>query len=372
MRIKRAMVFVMAGCIAVTMLLISNACKAQAGAYVISGKISPAYNGKRLWLAGREIPRDSTVITNGRFEFTGNVAYPSVASVRLANSVDSIGLFLSAGNISITATDSLKHAVLEGGKLTRDFVKLNKQLVPVHEAMEACVRQYRSVPAADHTKEETEAMVQKIKGTTGVITAIVHRFINENPDSYVSLYYLKQISYVVNYESVMPYFEKLSPAVQQTPLGQQFKDTVLLVKNKLTGTPAKEFVSRTPEGQELSLADVRKKGKYTLVDFWASWCGPCRAENPNVVKAYQAFHDKGFNIISVSLDKDGDAWKQAIAKDGMPWYHVSGLMAWKEPIAALYGVRAIPVNFLIDDHGTIVAANLRGEALQDKLGQLIQ
>jgi thiol-disulfide isomerase/thioredoxin len=142
-------------------------------------------------------------------------------------------------------------------------------------------------------------------------------------------------------------------------------------RNMQAGTPAKNFESTTPEGTKLSLREVMDQGTYTLIDFWASWCTPCRAENPTVVKAYEQFHPKGLNIISVSLDDKAEKWKAAIQKDGMPWYHVSSLTAgFKDPIAQMYGINAIPQNALVNSKGVIVAVNLRGDALLDKLEQL--
>jgi thiol-disulfide isomerase/thioredoxin len=147
---------------------------------------------------------------------------------------------------------------------------------------------------------------------------------------------------------------------------------LLKAKGELTDQPYKDFVSTTPEGDQLSLKEVLGKHKYTLVDFWASWCGPCRKENPHVIRTYNAFREKGFTVLSVSLDNDATRWKNAIEQDGMPWYHVSSLQGWKEPAAALYNVRAIPQNVLIDNQGKIVATNLRGETLYKKIEELVK
>lgn len=137
-----------------------------------------------------------------------------------------------------------------------------------------------------------------------------------------------------------------------------------------SGTPAPDFSAATPDGKMLSLNSFR--GKYVLIDFWASWCGPCRAENPNVVKAYNAYKDKNFTVLGVSLDTDKENWKKAIAKDGLSWTHVSELKGWSSSIAQVYTVNSIPANFLIDPTGNIIASNLRGDALLKALQENIK
>ncbi|MNY26562.1 Thiol-disulfide oxidoreductase ResA [compost metagenome] len=194
----------------------------------------------------------------------------------------------------------------------------------------------------------------------------------EYPSSYVSLYYLNQNAQgrLANYETTYPHYSTLSTELKATPLGKQLGERLLATKGKLTGEAYIDFVSTTPEGAQLSLKEVISKNKYTLVDFWASWCGPCRKENPHVVKTFNTFKDKGFTVLSVSLDEDAVKWKDAIAKDGMPWYHVSSLKGWKEPAAALYNIKAIPQNVLVDSQGKIVATNLRAETLFNKVSEL--
>ncbi|RMG85657.1 MAG: TlpA family protein disulfide reductase [Bacteroidetes bacterium] len=140
------------------------------------------------------------------------------------------------------------------------------------------------------------------------------------------------------------------------------------VQSNQIGGEAPDFTMKTPDGEDLSLSDLR--GKYVLIDFWASWCGPCRRENPNVVAMYEKYKDKEFEILSVSLDKQKDRWLQAIEKDGLTWRHVSDLKGWQNEAAKTYGVRSIPHTVLVDKEGRIIARNLRGPNLEAKLKEI--
>ncbi|MNY00426.1 Thiol-disulfide oxidoreductase ResA [compost metagenome] len=177
---------------------------------------------------------------------------------------------------------------------------------------------------------------------------------------------------IIDYVVVYPKFNRLSDKLKNSPKGKAFAEKIDLAKNTAVGAKALDFESTTIDGKKLQLKEVLASGKYTLVDFWASWCGPCRKENPNIVKAYTTYHHKGLNVLSVSLDDDAGKWKAAIEKDGMPWHHVSDLKGWKEPAAVLYGIRALPQNVLLDAKGTVLAKNLLAEQLLEKLAGLMK
>ena len=165
--------------------------------------------------------------------------------------------------------------------------------------------------------------------------------------------------------------ESLSPKMAETQMAKKITSALASLSKGEVGSKAPDFTAPDPNGNMLSLKETL--GKYTLVDFWASWCKPCRMENPNVVRVYNKYHDKGLNIISVSLDRANqkDRWLKAIADDQMDWYHVSNLQFWQDPIAKDYNVRSIPATFLLDENGVIIAKNLRGAQLETQMAALL-
>jgi peroxiredoxin len=197
------------------------------------------------------------------------------------------------------------------------------------------------------------------------------KFIKENPDAYLSVLLLENflMRQYLTPEEVKSYYNGLSKELAATKSGKKIKTTLDAMTAIVIGKPAPLFSGPTPDGKTVSLKETL--GKVTIIDFWASWCGPCRAENPNVVALYNEFHAQGLNIIGVSLDKDAAKWKEAIAKDNLTWAHVSNLKFWEDPIAKQYNVQSIPATFILDAKGTIVAKDLRGDALKAKVKELL-
>jgi len=351
----------------------------QAIQYTIKGTVNPQYNKKiiRLYYTKDNDEKfvDSTKIDNGRFTFTGKLDRPVAGKVTLGNEDDGdrIDLFLAGGTVNVSTKDSIRYATVAGGEMVKAYEQLAKVIRPLDDKLINGLLFYKQMPEGEAKKAYIKKLMAGFDSYRFQKREAIHKFLAENPDSYVSLYFLNKNSpqSLLNYEATYPFFDRLSERIKQSPLGKELEGRLLTVKGKLTGEQFKDFVSTTPEGTELSLKDVVSKNKYTLVDFWASWCGPCRKENPNVVKTFNAFKDKGFTVLSVSLDDNGSKWKAAIQSDGMPWYHVSSLKGWKEPAAALYNIRAIPQNVLVDAHGKIVATNLREETLYNKIQSLL-
>jgi peroxiredoxin len=198
----------------------------------------------------------------------------------------------------------------------------------------------------------------------------IDSFIREHPKSLVALYILyRDYSYRLSYEEIEKNIALLDTSLIRTQYVDMLKDLVGKLKNVQVGKKAPDFTLQDTSGREVTLSS--HFGKYLLLDFWASWCGPCRRENPNIVKAYQKFHDKGFDIVGVSLDKRKENWIKGIETDHLTWTHVSDLAYWNSKVANLYGVRAIPSNLLIDPSGVIVARNIFDEELDHKLDSLL-
>lgn len=323
---------------------------------------------------------DSTFTENGRFSFEGTLTYPVLAQLFLNHNpyvesdknnaqLDALNFYLEPVAMEMNAKDSLKNINISGSPTNDHYAILRDMQAETNRKFDALSEEASALPP-EKLNDTTiyNALLRRELDIMNETYEVQLDFANKYPESYMSLICLSYIAPQPGfYDRVKTTYEKLPEKLRKSPLGQDV--LVLLASRDKTqiGQIAPDFEQQTPEGNTVKIADFR--GKYLLLDFWASWCGPCRTENPNLVEAYHQYKGEGFEILGVSMDNPGqrEAWLKAIGSDGLTWTQVSDLRGWKNKAAMLYGITAIPANFLLDPDGKIIATNLRGQALTDKL-----
>ena len=359
---------------------------AQSESFTVKGTVGKLNSPSKVYLSYRQnktVITDSASIKNGMFELKGQVSNPVKAKLVLDHggkglqslrTPDFVELYLEKGVISLTSKDSVYNAVVVGSVVNDDNRKLTEKLAAAKNKMKVMMAEYYAAPdEKKKSKEFQDETEKRYNAITKEIQEIESAFIRDNPNSYVSLDIIKNTGgSIPNVEVLDSLFKSLTETIRNSSAGKEFSERIDKLKLVAVGAIAPDFTQMTPENQPVKLSDF--KGKYVLIDFWASWCGPCRAENPNVVKVYNQYKDNGFTVLGISLDneKGRDAWLKAINKDQLTWTQVSDLKGWYNEVAALYSVKAVPQNFLIDPNGKIIAKNLRGEELAAKLKEIIK
>jgi peroxiredoxin len=355
--------------------------------YTIKGTVGSISAPAKMFLTHRDGANtitDSTSIAKGAFTFSGEVKditratllvdYKGVGIQNLDRNTkqDMLAVYLVNGTTVVSSADSLSKAKVSGTKVNEDNQRYVTFIKPATDAEDALTAEYY---AASKEKRQTKEFGDYIDKKDSVIEAqsadLNKQFIAANPDSYISLQALRGIGGPYPDVAVLePAYNKLSASVRGTTAGIAYQKYINTLKTVMVGAMAPEFAQADTNGKIVSLSSFH--GKYVLLDFWASWCGPCRAENPNVVKAYNNFKGKNFTILGVSLDRPGkkDAWLKAIHDDHLTWNHVSDLKFWDSETAKLYGIQAIPQNLLIDPSGKIIGKNLFGDDLEKKLADI--
>jgi thiol-disulfide isomerase/thioredoxin len=369
----------------------SNASSSSASSDLeLKGKLSNAH-GETIYLeqlSAEAVKAVDTAVIDDKGEFTINAPVTETGFYRLKITDKNFAtLILDAGqHVSITgdAQDLGNTYKVEGSPDSKLFWDLNQRSADNYRKRDSIQRSFQAFAATVNTPGK--AMVKKDSMRIDSMSNSLEKpymaliaehnkylqdFIEKNPSSFASLAAIQQLPA----DEFLPTYIRLDEGlIKKYPASSYIKSFHASVESQrklAIGTPAPELTMNTPDGKPLSLSSLQ--GKVVLVDFWASWCGPCRAENPNVVKAYNKYKSKGFDVFSVSLDADKDKWIAAIAKDGLVWKnHVCDFKHWQSPVVQLYNFNGIPYNVLIDKKGNIIAKNLRGEDLEKKLAEVLK
>lgn len=365
----------------ITICLLPLSLLAQSS-FSVKGSGKAYKDGDKIFLSfrqGDQLIEDSTVVNKGSFEFKGTCKSkargfvcrnenPRYALVELS---DSFYIYIEAGQIIINSPDTLNNSIISGTPLNNDYAKLHAALKPINEKNK-------------NLKDPAKLSVEELKDTTLVnltkasaIAAhyetfpIQFNFIDAHPNSYVSLLALSQMARTSKFlPRVEQSFSKLSTELKEMPEGKNIAKDILKGKKISVGMMAKDFTQNDVNGNPIKLSAYQNK--YVLVDFWASWCLPCREENPNVLAVYEKYKEKNFTVLSVSIDvlANKAKWLNAIKEDRLPWMQVSDLKKENEA-AKLYGITTIPANVLISPNGKIIAKDIKGKELRDKMAELL-
>jgi len=343
--------------------------------YVIKGKFENKKQPTKVYLADVNNYNvfDSTLMNNGIFEMKGKAILPKEVALyfhynELGTKNDNLIFYLEKGPIFISGQDSAYTATVKGAQINADYKAYTDLIAPLLFEYDTT-----HIVAKDSIERE-RIFEQNIDQFRQRFVKLQTQFIKDYPNSIVSFDLVKEISHrdnfdVANAESL---FSLISDSLRNTSGGKEFAIEIEQNKRVGIGAQAPEFMLPDVNGNIIKLSDYR--GKYVLIDFWASWCGPCRQENPYVVKAYNKYKDKNFTILGISLDSEftKESWIKAITKDGLIWNQLSDLKGWESKAAQSYMVRAIPVNFLINPDGIIIAKDLREEVLDMKLEEVLK
>jgi peroxiredoxin len=364
--------------LAIATLSIFACNKVSENEFVISGTAEGIENGTKVYLQVQGetemIAKDTVEVQSGKFEIKGAFETLEIAIVTVEGN-NPIPFIMENGNITIKVNkDTIQNSVVGGtpeNELFQDYSGKTKVVYKkIGDFQASKQEEYMGAQAVNDTVT-MNALMKQLKTMQEELIVLAKDVISKNNDKYLSALLLENnlATQTITAEEGKAFFDKFTDKIKQSRAGKSIEKIVKAATEVVIGKPAPDFSAPSPEGKTISLKE--SLGKVTIIDFWASWCAPCRQENPNVVAMYNELHEKGLNIIGVSLDRDGDKWKEAIAKDGLTWPQISNLKFWQEPIAEQYNVKSIPATFILDENGIIVARDLRGDELKAKVKELL-
>jgi peroxiredoxin len=322
--------------------------------FVITGDVTGFPNGTAVSFLNDQTgqPEKQTTIENGKFVIKGQMPQPSFKVLIFGDQPPGVPLFLDNSNIKISGD---KNAI---DKLSITGSPAHTQYMEYANAIQPYLKIFGDDAVYD-------------SNSTNAVEKISVDFVKKHPDSYVApLAIIRLYQATQNGTKAEELYKLMAEPVQASGLGQYVNQQIQESKINAIGSVVQDFSQKDTSDNPVNFSSFR--GKYVLLDFWASWCRPCRMENPNVVAAYNKFHDKNFTILSVSLDQAKPAWLNAIQMDGLNWNHVSDLKGWNNEVAGIFQIRSIPQNLLIDPDGKIIAKNLRGAVLENKLNEILK
>ncbi len=339
--------------------------------FTINGKIPGYPDGTEVKMIrnGDNAEIATTKFTKSSFVLKGNVQEPVLCFLIIGTEGAPIQLY--AENRMITVTKDLKlpgRFIVSGSSSHRDFNEFANTFTPLAQQLSSLATSINSmIPGPDR-----DGLMTIYNSTMNQIQHQIDTFMARKPLSLILPFVLNVTAQFYEDDPLLleQRFNRLDSSIKKMEAAKQLEQIIAVKKIGAIGTQALDFVQPDTSGNSVSLSSFR--GKYVLVDFWASWCGPCRNENPNVVENFNKFRNKNFTVLGVSLDKPGqkDKWIQAIKQDSLDWNHVSDLQFWNNAAAQIYHILAIPQNILVDPGGKIVGRNLRGPALQAKLCEI--
>ena len=340
--------------------------------FTIDGTID-ADDGSKVYILqadqnNQPFVKDSTVIKNSKFEFSGQAATPEISYFQVEGVNGYVLSIIEAGKINAEIyTDNLTTSLVTGTRSNNDFNKYRDETKSLVENINNLASDQQQA-IFNNNIELASKLRKDISRNEQEIMLYEWDFIINNEDSYMSALLLEvfMVENKVNKDSIIEVYNTFSNRIKISNVGKNIADLLRQYEDPINvGELAPDFTAPSLDGENITLSE--NLGKVTLIDFWAAWCRPCRIENPNLVRLYKKYNSSGLQIIGVSLDRTKEQWEKAILDDNLPWIHVSNLDFWNDPIARQYSIRAIPQSFLLDENGYVIAKNLRGLNLEEKV-----